>query len=106
MEGTAAISKAAKDEKAWRDFNPGPWRDSIDVRDFIVRNVTSYTGDEKILAAFNLSADAVDTNAPEFADWRQIGDTGLLEGELVRGRLRLPAHGAVFAIPLREAGCV
>ena len=50
MEGTAALSKAAKDEKAWRDFKPGPWRDSIDVRDFIVRNATPYTGDEKFLA--------------------------------------------------------
>ena len=50
MEGTAALSKAAKDEKAWRDFKPGPWRDSIDVRDFIVRNATPYAGDEKFLA--------------------------------------------------------
>ena len=50
MEGTAALSKAAKDEKAWRDFRPGPWRDSIDVRDFIVRNATPYAGDEKFLA--------------------------------------------------------
>jgi hypothetical protein len=28
MEGTAALSKAAKDEKAWRDLKPGPWRNS------------------------------------------------------------------------------
>jgi alpha-glucosidase len=61
-------------------------------------------GDEKILAAFNLSADAVDASTTEFSAWRQIGSTGLPEGELVRGRLRLPAHGAVFAIPLTEAG--
>ena len=45
MEGTAALSKAAKDEKAWRDFKPGQWRDIIDVRDFIVRNATPYSGD-------------------------------------------------------------
>ena len=50
MEGTAALSKAAKDEKAWRDFKPGSWRDTIDVRDFIVRNATPYEGDEKFLA--------------------------------------------------------
>src|SRR6187397_345503 len=50
MEGTAALSKATKDEKAWRDFKPGSWRGSIDVRDFIVRNATPYTGDEKFLA--------------------------------------------------------
>src|SRR3954462_6466670 len=50
MEGTAALSKAAKDEKAWRDLKPGPWRNSIDVRDFIVRNATPYSGDETFLA--------------------------------------------------------
>src|SRR3954449_2940554 len=50
MEGTAALSKAAKDEKAWRDLKPGPWRNSIDVRDFIVRNATPYLGDETFLA--------------------------------------------------------
>src|SRR3954470_11472469 len=50
MEGTAALSKAAKDEKAWRDFKPGQWRDIIDVRDFIVRNATPYGGDESFLA--------------------------------------------------------
>src|SRR6267154_5743048 len=50
MEGTAGLSKAAKSELCWRKFKPGSWRDSIDVRDFIVRNVTPYTGDEKFLA--------------------------------------------------------
>src|SRR5437899_6114146 len=50
MEGTAALSKTAKDERCWRDFKPGHWRDTVDVRDFIARNVTPYTGDEKFLA--------------------------------------------------------
>src|SRR3954464_11195847 len=49
MEGTAGLSNA-KSERSWRNFKPGPWRDSIDVRDFIVRNVTPYIGDEKFLA--------------------------------------------------------
>ncbi len=50
MEGTAALSKSAKDERSWRDFKPGHWRNTIDVRDFIVHNVTPYSGDEKFLA--------------------------------------------------------
>src|SRR4051794_33941546 len=50
MEGTAGLSKAAKNERSWRDFKPGSWRSTIDVRDFIVRNVTPYTGDETFLA--------------------------------------------------------
>jgi formate C-acetyltransferase len=49
MEGTAALSKQAKDDRSWRGFKPGHWRDTIDVRDFIVRNVTPYAGDEKFL---------------------------------------------------------
>jgi formate C-acetyltransferase len=51
MEGTAGLSKAAKRQRCWRSFHPGSWCDTIDVRDFIVRNVTSYSGDEKFLAA-------------------------------------------------------
>jgi len=50
MEGTAAISKNADHEKSWRDFKPGDWSRSIDVRDFIARNVTPYAGDESFLA--------------------------------------------------------
>ena len=49
--GAAAVKKEAKkDEDCWRGFKPGDWCTSIDVRDFIVRNVTPYAGDEKFLA--------------------------------------------------------
>jgi formate C-acetyltransferase len=50
MEGTAALSKNAKDQQSWRGFSRGSWCATIDVRDFINRNVTPYTGDEKFLA--------------------------------------------------------
>jgi formate C-acetyltransferase len=50
MEGTAALPKNTKDERSWRDFKPGNWCTSIDVRDFIALNVTPYLGDEKFLA--------------------------------------------------------
>ncbi|HWP17431.1 MAG TPA: pyruvate formate lyase family protein, partial [Xanthobacteraceae bacterium] len=56
MEGSAALSKT---EKAWRNFKPGHWRDTIDVRDFIVRNATPYTGDEKFLAGPSKRTQAV-----------------------------------------------
>jgi formate C-acetyltransferase len=35
---------------AWRGFAPGPWQDSIDLRDFIQRNYAPYTGDASFLA--------------------------------------------------------
>ena len=47
MEGS--IAKNLTSENCWRDFKPGDWCNSIDVRDFIVRNVTPYEGDENFL---------------------------------------------------------
>ncbi len=37
-------------ETAWDGFAAGPWMDAIDVRDFIQRNYTPYTGDASFLA--------------------------------------------------------
>ena len=50
MEGSAALRKLARTRAAGETSSPGSWRTSIDVRDFIVRNVTPYAGDEKFLA--------------------------------------------------------
>ena len=36
--------------EAWRGFVPGPWSQSVDVRDFIQRNYTPYAGDAGFLA--------------------------------------------------------
>ncbi|QCB93786.1 formate C-acetyltransferase [Cellulomonas shaoxiangyii] len=35
---------------AWQGFVTGPWTDAVDVRDFIQRNYTPYTGDASFLA--------------------------------------------------------
>ncbi|WNM25187.1 formate C-acetyltransferase [Demequina capsici] len=37
-------------EHAWRGFTSGPWRDAINVRDFIQLNYTPYDGDDTFLA--------------------------------------------------------
>ena len=34
---------------AWRNFKGETWKNTIDVRDFIMNNVTPYTGDESFL---------------------------------------------------------
>src|SRR5262245_1427130 len=49
MANTAVAKKQTADD-CWRGFSPGSWRTSIDVRGFIVSNVTPYDGDEKFLA--------------------------------------------------------
>lgn len=38
------------DVPAWQGFQDGPWRDAIDVRDFVQRNYTPYEGDASFLA--------------------------------------------------------
>ena len=43
----AALAKREQD--VWRRFLPGDWCEAIDVRDFIIRNVTPHAGDEKFL---------------------------------------------------------
>ncbi|MBS0525863.1 MAG: formate C-acetyltransferase [Proteobacteria bacterium] len=45
--------------RAWRSFKPGRWEKAIDVRDFIVRNVTAYEGDDRFLAAPSARTKAV-----------------------------------------------
>ena len=35
--------------KAWEGFKPGKWQEEVDVRDFIMKNFTPYTGDESFL---------------------------------------------------------
>ncbi|MBC8536282.1 formate C-acetyltransferase [Feifania hominis] len=37
-------------QQAWETFHPGAWCDTIDVRDFIAKNVTPYEGDESFLS--------------------------------------------------------
>src|SRR6476646_9968286 len=79
MAGTAAVAKKTStqktaDQDAWRGFNAGDWQSSIDVRDFIVRNVTPYTGDEKFLAPASAKTKAVWAKLqPYFQDERKKG---------------------------------
>ena len=74
MEGSAGFSKGAKDERCWRDFKPGNWCDTVDVRDFIVCNVTPYTGDETFLAAPSKRTKAVWAKLqPYFQEERKKG---------------------------------
>ncbi|WP_062352953.1 formate C-acetyltransferase [Bacillus kwashiorkori] len=34
----------------WEGFKPGNWQEEVDVRDFIIKNFTPYSGDESFLA--------------------------------------------------------
>jgi formate C-acetyltransferase len=74
MEGSAGLAKNRKDENCWRGFQPGSWCSTIDVRDFIICNVTPYDGDEKFLAAPSQRTKAVwDKLQPYFKDEQKTG---------------------------------
>ena len=47
---TTATPVSTETPAEWTGFVPGPWTDTIDVRDFIQRNYTPYTGDAAFLA--------------------------------------------------------
>ena len=74
MEGSAALSKEPRANKSWRGFKSGSWCNTIDVRDFIVKNVTPYAGDEKFLVGPTKRTKAVwDKLQPYFQDERKKG---------------------------------
>ena len=74
MAGTATLAKKSVDQDPWRSFNAGDWRTSINVRDFIVRKFTPYSGDEKFLAASAPRTTAVWAKLePYFQDERKKG---------------------------------
>jgi formate C-acetyltransferase len=50
MVSAAGLAKKPEVADPWRDFKPGAWSSTIDVRDFISCNFTPYSGDEKFLA--------------------------------------------------------
>ena len=45
----STVESVKVDHKAYRQFAEGAWSKSIDVRDFIIRNLTAYTGGESFL---------------------------------------------------------
>ena len=74
MEATAAKPKSEKDTSCWRGFQPGAWTTSIDVRDFIARNATPYSGDEKFLTGPSKRTKAVwEKLQPYFKEERKKG---------------------------------
>lgn len=47
---TAVATRPQIRDDAWEGFAAGPWTSAIDVRDFILRNFTPYTGDAAFLS--------------------------------------------------------
>jgi formate C-acetyltransferase len=74
MKASAALRKETDTGDCWSGFRPGDWQTSINVRDFIVRNVTPYSGNEDFLADPSQRTKAVWAKLqPYFTDERKKG---------------------------------
>src|SRR4026208_23478 len=73
MQRAARVSSNEGDD-CWNGFRPGDWIPSINVRDFIVRNVKPYLGNEDFLAGPSQRTNGVwEKLQPYFADERKKG---------------------------------
>src|SRR6201996_6070166 len=74
MRSSAALRKETNVGDCWGVFRPGDWQSSINVRDFIVRNVTPYSGNEDFLVGPSQRTKAVWAKLqPFFTDERKKG---------------------------------
>ena len=74
MKAGAAVRSETEAGNCWRGFEPGGWQTSIDVRDFIVRNVKPYAGNEDFLAGPSRRTMAVwNRLQPYFTEERKKG---------------------------------
>lgn len=74
MEGVNLGPDSLGGPRCWRGFEGGRWQRAIDVRDFIVRNLTPYHGDESFLAGPTVRTRAVwEKLQPFFRDEQKKG---------------------------------
>ena len=74
MQDLAKHSEYQGQFQAWRSFETGRWQSTIDVRDFIVRNVVAYDGDERFLVGPSARTKAVWAKLqPYFEEERKRG---------------------------------
>jgi formate C-acetyltransferase len=74
MKASAALRKEVGGGDCWNGFRRGDWHNFINVREFIVRNVAPYDGNEDFLAGPSQRTKAVWAKLqPYFADERKKG---------------------------------
>ncbi|HEY5970368.1 MAG TPA: alpha-glucosidase [Pseudoxanthomonas sp.] len=90
---------AARDFLRWRKTMPAlQWGDIhfLDTAEPVLAFTRHFNG-QRLLVAFNLSADAVEWMIPKSIHAQAIGGHGLLDGHVEGGLLRLPARGVFYA---------
>ena len=93
--GMATTANLASEQSAtaWRGFEPGPWTEHVDVRDFIQRNYTPYEGDGTFLAGADRAHQGhVEDLAAAARGGAQEGHPRRLAGSLEHPRARAGLH--------------
>lgn len=87
-------------EKAWRGFADGTWKQTVDVRDFIIRNRTPYEGDASFLAPLTERTEKLWSKCEELLA-REHAQGGVLDidTETISG---ITAHQAGYMDPDNE----
>ena len=93
MTTTAPRADRPQTMDAWRGFVAGPWQDGVDVRDFIQRNYTPYTGDATFLAGPTPRTTAI---------WEKL--TAMFPAERERGVYDIDTHIPESRVPSRLFG--
>ncbi len=78
-ETTVTVDIPAAMPQAFEGFTPGDWAATIDVRDFIQRNVTPYTGDASFLTGPTVRTTAVWGKLSELMAAERASNCGVLD---------------------------
>jgi len=107
MEGTAGLPKSLKDERCWREFTPGHWWSTIDVRDFIVTIGSVF---DAVVSLVDGGDDVIpsEDNVEKFIEWVHAHDmyqvpdlaTGILrDQEALNGDTAAPGNDDLRLLP-------
>ncbi len=94
-DAAEAEALAVSERAPWRDFEPGIWTREVDVRDFIQKNVTPWTGDAAFLAPVTARTEQL---------WAKLKD--LLKAEIARGGVLDVDASVVASIVSHGAGYI
>jgi formate C-acetyltransferase len=86
---------------AWRGFEPGAWRDRIDVRDFIQHNYSPYDGDASFLAPATERTQKLWGQLSDLMTQERATDGGVLDVD-VHTPASITAHSPGYLDPENE----
>ncbi|AWU96109.1 formate C-acetyltransferase [Azospirillum ramasamyi] len=81
MDGLAEATEQKSAANPWRGFAPGVWRRSVDVRDFIQRNLRPYEGDAGFVAGPTARTTALFAKVTDLLKQERAAKGGVLDAD-------------------------